>query len=138
MWLLLACGTSPPAEPVGWGAPRTTQSGRYRVSLETTPDLPPRGELFRVTAVLTEPNGTPIEDGKVALDARMPQHNHGMMTDPIDDLGQCDPAGVNCKHPGGRYEASGFKFHMGGEWTITVDVVGPRGPDNTSFVYSQP
>jgi hypothetical protein len=30
---------------------------------------------------------------------------------------------------------SGFKFHMAGAWTITVDVAGPRGVDSTSFVY---
>ncbi|MBA2320862.1 MAG: FixH family protein [Deltaproteobacteria bacterium] len=140
--IALACGspsaTNDPVEPPAWGAARTTQNGKYEVTLVTEPDPPVRGELFEVSARFTELDGTPIEDGKVSLDARMPQHNHGMMTDPVDDPGHCDAAGAKCTHPGGVYEASGFKFHMGGEWTITVDVVGPRGPDSTSFVYSQP
>jgi hypothetical protein len=128
----------PPPAPPAWGDARTTQNGRYKISLETRPDVPPRGELFVVVAHFTELDGTPIEDGKVSLDARMPQHNHGMMTDPIDDPGKCDATGANCRHAGGVYETSGFKFHMGGEWTITVDVVGPRGSDSTSFAFSQP
>lgn len=147
LWLV-ACGGEPeasaPATPKAeatpaWGAPKATQSGKYLVGLELVPATPPAGELFKVRATLTEKDGTPIDDGSVKLDARMPQHNHGMMTDPLDDPGICPegalPAAGDCKHPGGLYEASGFKFHMGGEWTITVDVVGPRGPDSTSFVY---
>jgi hypothetical protein len=141
-WWIAACGApSEPAAapgPPAWGAPKATQGGKYRIGLTTRPDPPPRGELFTVIATFTELDGTPIDDGKVSLDARMPQHNHGMMTDPIDAPGQCDAAGANCRHAGGVYETAGFKFHMGGEWTVTVDVVGPRGPDSTSFTYSQP
>ena len=37
--------------------------------------------------------------------------------------------------PDGIYISDGFKFHMGGAWTVTVEVQGPRGEDRTSFVY---
>ena len=138
LWLI-ACGAPEPNAPVAWGAPKPTQSGRYLVGLDFVPETPPSGELFTVRATFTEKDGTPIDDGSVKLNARMPQHNHGMMTDPVNDPGVCPgvalPAAGDCKHPGGLYETSGFKFHMGGQWTITVDVVGPRGPDSTSFVY---
>ena len=146
-WVLVLLGCAPaPVVATDWGALKQTQSGKYRVGLEFVPVKPPSGELFEVAARFTEDNGTPIEDGSVTLNARMPQHNHGMMTDPINDPGQCPPAtspggataGGRCRHPGGLYKTSGFKFHMGGEWTITVEVVGPRGPDSTSFVYNMP
>jgi hypothetical protein len=135
---IAACHAPADAPAPAWGAPKVTQSGRYKVGLELIPDPPKLGELFVVHAAFTELNGTPIEDGQVKLNARMPQHNHGMETDPQNDPGICDQAlanGATCKHPGGIYETTGFKFHMGGPWTITVDVVGPRGADSTSFVY---
>lgn len=155
LWLgwLLACGgadtpSSPPATPEtpaaapnaaapapeGWTAPRPTQLKRYTVGLTLEPDPPPMGELFAVSATVTDRDGQPIENAKVVLDARMPQHAHGMQTRPVPDKGTCDEAGT-CTHPGGVYRATGFKFHMPGEWTVTVDINGPEGPDSTSFVY---
>ena len=67
----------------------------------------------------------------------MPQHNHGMETDPIDLPGVCPPQVADpaaCPHPEGRYRTEGFKFHMPGAWTVTAEVRGARGPDSTSFV----
>ncbi len=127
-------GTPAPETPAGWGATRPTQGGKYKVDLAITPDPPPMGELFRVDAVVSNKDGTPLDGGKVKLNALMPQHGHGMATEPQMDPGQCDENKV-CKHPDGKYWAEGFKFHMGGEWTITVEVEGPLGPDSTSFVY---
>lgn len=146
LWLALACSGPAPAPaveaPPAWGAEKLTQSGQYFVSLEMTPAPPGMGELFRVSATLKDKDRVPIEDAQVVLAARMPQHNHGMETDPIADPGLCpsapaDPGApaVRCTHASGVYSYDGFKFHMGGEWTITVDVAGPRGPDSTSFVY---
>lgn len=142
----------PPAPPPGeaWTT-RTlrTQTGRYEVVLSLDPATPPMGALFAVDAVVTETRtGEPLEYGSVQLDARMPQHGHGMMTRPIDQPGNCpegdpvappggEPVDQPCPHPDGRYRTEGFKFHMPGSWTITVSVKGPRGADTTSVVYEQ-
>lgn len=137
--VLLACGGGAPEvqEPVeepAWGAARVTQQGKYRVAVELEPDPPPLGELFLVRAHVTQADGEPLEDAKVTLDATMPHHGHGMETRPIPDPGECPEEG-RCLHPGGVYTSRGFKFHMRGPWTLTVEIEGPRGFDNTSFVY---
>lgn len=147
-----ACDPSPlgaPAAPVAAPAPSaapviapgakilTTQSGTYDVSVVFDPPAPEMGVLFDVVAtVVDHRSNAPLIDGKVTLNARMPQHGHGMETDPAQDAGQCDkdPA---CPHPGGVFRTKGFKFHMGGAWTVTIDVVGLSGTDSTSFVYEQ-
>lgn len=135
---LLACGEPAPTAPPAWNTPKETQLHRYLVDVRLEPDPPPMGELFEVVATVKTPEGEPVEDARVALDALMPQHGHGMATDPEDDPGECAADGA-CKHPKGEYRARGFKFHMGGAWTVTVDVQGgPRGPDSTSFVYEMP
>ncbi len=98
------------------------------------------GELFDVRARLTLPDGTPVENAKVTIDARMPEHAHGMQTDPKPDPGACAPvaspdAAPLCSHPNGEYLSRGFKFHMSGLWSIGVQVDGPRGSDSTSFEF---
>lgn len=141
---LVACGGA--VEPAGGAArhevpagplavERTTQGGKYTLQIASEPAVPVMGELFTMKARLLDAAGEPIEDATVVMDARMPHHNHGMETDPIDDPGRCPPEGGRCVHPDGTYTTRGFKFHMGGAWTVTVDVQGPRGADNTSFVY---
>jgi hypothetical protein len=135
---LLACGDPPPAAPdaatPAWGAEKSTQLNRYLVSLEFEPAKPPMGELFDVVASVKARDGTLLDDAKVTLNALMPQHGHGMATSPIDDPGVCDAAN-KCRHPNGIYRTSGFKFHMAGDWSVTVDINGSEGMDSTSFVY---
>lgn len=140
--LLSACASDPPPQPPGptleksertWGSAKETQGRKYVVALETEPDPPGMSELFVLVATVTDRDGKPIENAKVKLNARMPQHNHGMMTEPKPVAGVCD--GTDCRWPGGIYRSEGFKFHMGGEWTVTVEVDAPMGFDNTSFLY---
>lgn len=113
----------------------STQSGTYDVAVVFDPARPEMGALFDVVAtVVDHRTRLPLVDGKVTLNARMPQHGHGMETDPAQDAGQCDKD-PRCPHPDGVYRTKGFKFHMGGSWTVTIEVVGASGTDSTSFVY---
>ncbi|MGC6494694.1 MAG: FixH family protein [Myxococcota bacterium] len=137
--LVAACGGAATPLPVEPPTPlevtRTSQNKKYTVRVWSEPAIPPMGELFVMKAELRDKKGEIIDDAKVQMNARMPHHNHGMETDPIHMPGVCPPDGGRCIHDGGVYETHGFKFHMGGEWTVTVDVEGPNGFDNTSFVY---
>jgi len=112
------------------------------VALSIDPDPPTLGELFVVHADVKLPDGLAVETGRVTLDARMPQHEHGMETRPVVREGVCkqepDSEERTCRHPSGRYTADGFKFHMSGKWTFLVSVDGPGGPDSTTFVYRMP
>ncbi|MDP2316014.1 MAG: FixH family protein [Pseudomonadota bacterium] len=140
---LLACGgdapapsggaaptaAEPAAEPALSVAPLPTVNKLYRITWHTTPAPPPLSTLFEIEAVVTDPAGAPVEDAQVRINARMPQHGHGMATNPEDDPGTCDAAGA-CTHPGGRYLTRGMKFHMPGEWTLRFDVEGPAGADH--------
>lgn len=135
----------PPAPPKGetWETRSLrTQTGKYRVELALDPPSPPMGELFAVNAVVTDGrSGEPVEAARVKLDALMPHHGHGMMTQPINLEATCegreDSDDGPCLHVGGRYRTEGFKFHMPGSWTVTVEVNGPRGRDTTSVIYEQ-
>lgn len=137
--VLGACASPPAQKPLtaDWGAGHSTRSGKYVITLQTEPAPPVLGELFVMRAEVRDLEGGPVEKAKVKLNARMPQHNHGMETDPVDDPGDCDALG-DCRHVGGVYRTRGFKFHMGGDWTVTAEVEGPAGSDGTSFIYPMP
>ena len=132
--LLLACTTGSGARKGGIGEPRSTQVGRYLVQLDLDPEPPPLGELFRVHATVTLPDGRAVETANVNVDARMPQHEHGMETRPRLRTGECAEE-QPCRHANGLYIFDGFKFHMGGNWTFLIEIEGPAGPDSTSLVY---
>ena len=89
---------------------------------------PPKvGELFAVDITLTDLNGRPLPEAKVAIDATMPAHGHGMMTDP--ELKQLGPT---------QWHAEGLKFHMHGAWQFEVRVESAGVKEKLRAGYEQP
>lgn len=55
---------------------------------------------------------TPVLGAEVSMSCFMPDHGHGMLREPkTEELG------------GGRYRCRGFLLHMGGYWTVSVNVL---------------
>jgi hypothetical protein len=106
----------------------------YSITYTTDPSPIVLGQLFTIDAVVTDAHsGEPIQTGTVAINARMPQHGHGMPTKPEDDPGVCGSGA--CSHPAGHYLTRGMKFHMAGDWMIRFDVTGPGGIDHLEVPY---
>lgn len=63
----------------------------------------------RVTISVASPDGAPVSDADVTVDAEMPAHGHGAPESPT----------VTPKGPG-EYEAT-LTLHMPGRWVITVE-----------------
>ncbi|MCB9797544.1 MAG: FixH family protein [Alphaproteobacteria bacterium] len=144
---LLACSGGTPAEPSATEAPAAEQGpkehvglkGVYKIQPRVDPDPPAMSRLFAIEVTLLDvATGAPVEDAQVSIDAKMPQHGHGMSTQPVNEPAAGCAEGDSCPHPGGVYRTTGMKFHMPGDWTIEVDIVGPRGPDRVVFVYEMP
>lgn len=72
----------------------------------------PMNEPFGVELRLFERDGTtPYEPEQVTLDARMEEHEHGMLRDvELERVGS------------GRWRAEGLLFHMVGLWQFQIDV----------------
>lgn len=111
--------TAPPPQPKGANAKGPhdlcSAAGRYGVRFETRPEPIPLNEPFDlsvdVRAGCAADATAPAELDRLRVDAMMPEHRHGMNTEPR--VVRVAP---------GRFEVRGLLFHMAGIWELHFDV----------------
>ena len=102
---------APPCEaPLGFGAPGRLESSDVVVLFRTVPSPIEIGQHFTVEALVcpTPPIGAAAG---FMVDARMPEHRHGM-----------NYRARVFRKPDGIYVAEGLLFHMPGLWQLMFDV----------------
>jgi hypothetical protein len=113
----------PPPADLDLSLAKPTDQGLYRASVE--PGLSPItvGTMHGWVVQITTPDGNPVDHARIAVDGGMPQHGHGLPTEPevSADLGE------------GRYQVEGMKFNMPGWWVVNLSVDGPDGADTVTF-----
>jgi hypothetical protein len=96
----------------------------YRVSFKPKPNPIPLVEAFEIDVqVRRHPSGEPV--GPVVslkVDAAMPEHRHGMTTQPRVTRGE-----------GGWFHVDGMMFHMPGHWEIYFDVIEGAVSERATF-----
>lgn len=91
---------------------RLSEQGHFRVSYTPEPDPVPLNQYFRLKVQVQNSQNQLLDDVNIAVDAGMPEHNHGMNSQPeVKKLGP------------GVFEVRGLLFHMPGYWEIYVDVM---------------
>lgn len=116
-----ACA-APPAD-LDLALTRPTLENRFVVAL-----LPPAkpaaiNQIHAWQIRLTSPSGLPVSGAQIAVDGGMPQHGHGLPTQP-----QVTPLPV-----AGSYLLEGVKFSMPGWWEIKLAVQAQGGSDKVTF-----
>jgi hypothetical protein len=113
----------PPPDDLDLSLSKPTDQGLYAATVE--PGLSPVtvGTMHGWVVRITTPDGTPVEKATILVDGGMPQHGHGLPTDPA----------VSAELGGGRYKVEGMKFNMPGWWVVKLSVDGPAGPDTVTF-----
>lgn len=93
------------------GAP--SAAGTYYIAYATDPAAIPLNASFSIEAQVLEGgrDGRAARDVALAVDARMPEHEHGMNVEPV-----VRPIGP------GRFRVEGLLFHMAGFWQMYFDV----------------
>jgi hypothetical protein len=95
---------------------RPSAAGLYRVSYEPRRGPIAVNQIHAWTIHVETADGQPVEGATITVDGDMPQHGHGLPTEPqvTMDLG------------GGDYLVEGLKFHMPGWWVVdyTINVGG--------------
>jgi hypothetical protein len=111
----------PAAEAFGLG-PRVSANKTYTAKLEPREPLRVR-RLQTVPVRLTDAQGRPIEAAKISVDGGMPEHAHGLPTQPR----------VTRALGGGVYEIEGLRFSMGGWWELKLGIESAAGADTVTF-----
>jgi hypothetical protein len=113
----------PPPADLDLSLSKPTDRGLYTASVE--PGLSPIvvGTMHGWVIHINTQDGKPVDHAKISVDGGMPQHGHGLPTEPevSADLGE------------GRYQVEGMKFNMPGWWVVNLSVEGPDGSDTVTF-----
>lgn len=112
----------PPAD-LDYSRTRLSEAGHYRATIRPQGDSIPKGKLQRWTLHLETSTGTPIDSAKVTVDGGMPQHGHGLPTQPQ----------VTRVLGNGDHLVEGMKFNMGGWWVVKFHVDAAPGSDSVVF-----
>jgi hypothetical protein len=111
----------PGAEAFGFG-PRASAKQTYTATLQ--PQEPLRVRRLQTVAVrITDTNGMPVESAVISVDGGMPEHGHGLPTQPR----------VTRMLGTGLYEIEGLRFNMGGWWELKLAIESPAGRDTVTF-----
>jgi hypothetical protein len=114
--------TARPADSEFGLGPRRSNHGIYRASLDTMKPLSV-GEMQSVRLRLEDASGKRIDGATIGVDGGMPQHGHGLPTNPR----------VTRSTGNGEYAVDGLKFNMGGWWLLSFRVNSPFGTDTVEF-----
>ena len=100
-----------------------SETGQFRLSYagETTPI--PINQLHTWTLHLETADGRPIDNAEIIVDGDMPQHGHGLPSQPqvTQSLGN------------GDYLVEGVKFQMGGWWVMDFTIAADGQTDTAHF-----
>ena len=114
--------TPPPAD-LDLALSKASRAGHFRVSIAPETGKAETGKLHNWIATVTLPDGKPVEGADITIDGGMPQHGHGLPTEPkmTASLGE------------GRYKIEGVRFNMGGWWEFRLSITAAGMQDVADF-----
>jgi hypothetical protein len=112
----------PPAQSEFGIGPRTSSTGLYVATLQPSDSLKPR-RLQTVRVVVVDAKANPVDGASITVDGGMPQHGHGLPTQPR----------VTKALGNGEYVIEGVRFNMGGWWELKLAIAGNAGTDTVTF-----
>jgi hypothetical protein len=116
-------GCSTPPKDLDVTLEKQSAAGVYRVALIPPAQAPAINQMHSWKVKLATAGGTPVHGAKFAVDGGMPQHGHGLPTQPR----------VTREIADGTYQLDGMKFSMTGWWEVKLAIDGPQGADKVTF-----
>jgi hypothetical protein len=119
--VMTGCGTPP--KDLDVSLEKQSAAGVYRVALLPPAQAPAINQLHSWRVKLATRDGAPVHGARFAVDGGMPQHGHGLPTQPR----------VTRELADGTYQLEGMKFSMTGWWEVKLAIDGPQGEDKVTF-----
>jgi hypothetical protein len=114
---------APPPQDIDYATEKMTANNSYKVMYQSI------GGPIRINRIhswelkVTDADGKPVNDAKVTVVGDMPEHGHGLPTQPEVFTMAVD----------GLYRIDGMKFQMPGWWVVTISIMAEGGHDSVSF-----
>ena len=102
---------------------KKSAAGVYRVALVPPAQAPAINQMHSWKVKLATADGAPVHGARFVVDGGMPQHGHGLPTQPR----------VTREVEDGTYALEGMKFSMTGWWEVKLDIQAPQGVDKVTF-----
>lgn len=102
---------------------RTTAQGLFKTTIRPGVDPIPTDQIHTWTLHVETPDGQPVDNATITLNGDMPQHGHGMPTQPV----------VSRYLGNGDYLVEGMKFQMTGWWEVNFAVNSGDKSDRVTF-----
>jgi len=120
---LMTAGCMAPPKNLDLSLAKKSASGVYQVELLPPAQAPAINQMHSWKVKLATAEGVPVRGAKFLVDGGMPQHGHGLPTQPR----------VTREMEGGTYALDGMKFSMTGWWEMKLAIDGPQGADKVTF-----
>lgn len=100
-----------------------SEKGLFQVAYDTSVKPIPIGRIHQWRVQVLDAEGNPVESARILIDGGMPEHGHGLPTEPemTDNLGN------------GVYEIGGMRFSMPGWWVVELQVLTMDQRDTATF-----
>lgn len=121
-FLALAGCATPPAD-LDVSLKRPTEAGTFIVTLQPPQTAPAINQMHAWTIHVATAAGVPVKGARIAIDGGMPQHGHGLPTQPR----------VTKELANGDYLMEGMKFSMTGWWEIKLAIEAAGAADRVTF-----
>ena len=95
----------------------------FKVSIAALASSPVLNAMHAWKFQIRTPSGRPVEDATVSIGGGNPDRGHKLPTAPR----------VTRYLGDGKYLVEGMKFHMAGDWRLTLAIVAGRRRDTVSF-----
>ena len=88
-----------------------SEKGLYKLEIESELSPIAINRIHSWTLLLQDSAGTSVHDADISFDGGMPEHNHGLATEPSI-----------VRQDDGSYLLQGLRFHMMGYWELVLTI----------------
>jgi hypothetical protein len=112
-----------PTSDSDYAATMKSKDGLYQVTYSSDAPAMPANKLISWTLKVETAAGQPVKDAEITVNGDMPEHGHGLPTQPKVTKNMGD----------GTYMVEGIKFSMNGWWIMTFNIKAGDKTDSVTF-----
>ena len=112
-----------PTTDAAYSKTMVSKAGTFKVTYASDPDVVPVGKLHSWKIKVETADGKPVTDAEITVGGTMPEHGHGMPSEPK----------VTKNYGDGTYLVEGMRFSMPGWWVVNFSIKAGGKTDSVTY-----